>query len=227
MAADRATQVSHAPRRRSALALTSVVVAVVLLAVVAGGIFVVAGDRGVDSEGAADRFAARRGSFDITVPASGELAAASQNEVKNLLETRATITEIVAEGVTVKAGDMLVRLNDDEVRQRVDDAEDSVNTARNAMITAEANLAIMKHSNASELAKADLAIKLAELALEGWKKGDVVSMRRDLQLELETAEMDFDRLEDRFEASLELLEDEYISKDGDDHFTTTEGLSLI
>ncbi|MCZ6611610.1 MAG: hypothetical protein O6941_03155, partial [Planctomycetota bacterium] len=37
----------------------------------------------------------RRGSFDITIPASGELAALEQIEIRNRLETQAVITEII------------------------------------------------------------------------------------------------------------------------------------
>ena len=42
-----------------------------------------------------DLFEVRRGTFVITVPTSGELAARDQIEIKNMLETRAVITWVV------------------------------------------------------------------------------------------------------------------------------------
>ncbi len=200
------------PRR--GLAIGTIVISIAVLALLAGGVLVFINDSpGEVESGRRELFSARIGGFDITVPASGELAALKQTEIVNKLETRATITEIIEEGTSVRKGDVLLRINDEEVRQRVDDARDTVNTARNALVTAQSNLEIKRHANASEIAKADLTIELARLALRAWEDGEVVSMRQSLALERETAEKDYERLAARFEASVDLLAREFISKD--------------
>ena len=60
-----------------------------------------------------DIHAVEKGSFDMLLPVSGELAAQQQVEVRNKLETRAIVTEIVPEGTQVSRGDVLVRLFSD------------------------------------------------------------------------------------------------------------------
>jgi HlyD family secretion protein len=165
------------------------------------------------AESVTDVVEVRRGGFDVTVPASGELAASRQIEIKNQLEGRAVITEIVAEGAFVHAGDVLVRFNDEEIRNELKDADESVISARNDLASAEAELKIINKTRESEIEKAVLAVEIAELDLEGWERGEVVSMRQDLALAVETAELNYNRLLERFDASKRLYEQEFISLD--------------
>ena len=194
---------------------TVVVVAIIGLATVLGtATLLVRSTSSVgDGNGAADRHVVRRGSFDITVPASGELAALKQIEIRNQLETRAVITEITEEGKTVKAGDILLRFNDEELRSKTKDAEEAVIGAQNDLDSALADLEINENNSESEVAKAQLKVELADLALKGWREGEVVTARQDLALAKQIAEMNFNRLQQRFEASERLYEKEFISLD--------------
>ncbi len=194
---------------------TVVVVAIISLAAVLGAttLFVRSTSSVGDENGAADRHVVRRGSFDITVPASGELAALKQIEIRNRLETRAVITEITEEGKTVKAGDILLRFNDEELRSKTKDAEEAVIGAQNSLDSALADLEINENTSESEVAKAQLKVELADLALKGWREGEVVTARQDLALAKQIAEMNFNRLQQRFEASERLYEKEFISLD--------------
>ena len=194
---------------------TVVVVAIIGLAAVLGtATMLVRSTSSVgDRNGAADRHVVQRGSFDITVPASGELAALKQIEIRNRLETRAVITEITEEGKLVKAGDVLVRFNDEELRTKTKDAEEAVIGAQNDLDGAVADLEIKENTRESEVAKAKLKVELSDLALEEWREGEVVTTRQDLALAKQTAEMNFSRLQQRFEASERLYEQEFISLD--------------
>ena len=194
---------------------TVVVVAIIALATVLGtATLLVRSTSSVgDGNGAADRHVVRRGAFDITVPASGELAALKQIEIRNRLETRAVITEITEEGKLVKAGDVLIRFNDEELRSKTKDAEEAVIGAQNDLDSALADLEINENTRESEVAKAKLKVELSDLALEEWREGEVVTTRQDLALAKQTAEMNFSRLQQRFEASERLYEQEFISLD--------------
>ena len=193
---------------------TVVVVAIIGLATVLGTATLLVRTTSVgNGNGAADRHVVRRGSFDITVPASGELAALKQIEIRNQLETRAVITEITEEGKTVKAGDILLRFNDEELRSKTKDAEEAVIGAQNDLDSALADLEINENNSESEIAKAQLKVELADLALKGWREGEVVTARQDLALAKQIAEMNFNRLQQRFEASERLYEKEFISLD--------------
>lgn len=200
----------HAPRGQIAI----IVLLLVAFLAAAGAIGLVlrgGGDAGAGHSD--DAFLVRRGDFDIVIPVSGELAAMKQIEIRNRLDSRAIITEIVDEGTFVKEGDVLMRLNDEEIRNQLRDQQDRVNTAEAALISAQASLEIKIKTREAELAKADLAIQLADLALRSWNEGEVVSRRKELELAVETAEKEYERLAARFAESKTLLEKRFISLD--------------
>ena len=193
---------------------TVVVVTIIGLATVLGTATLLVRSTSVgDGNGAADRHVVRRGSFDITIPTSGELAALHQIEIRNKLKSRGVLTEIVAEGTTVKEGDVLMRFADEDMRSRIKDAKDAVNTAESNLVASQAKLDITISAHQSELANADLRVMLAELALKAWRKGEVVSRRKELAVALEAAEIDFERAIARFEDSKKLVTQEFISQD--------------
>ena len=161
----------------------------------------------------ADLYAVEKSDFDMAIPVSGELAAMRQIEVRNRLESRAVITEIVSEGKSVRKGDVVLRLAEEEIREKVKDAKDKVNVASSELIAAEQSLSIKENTRDSELEKADLAIEMANLALLAWENGELVSKRQSLALAKETAEIDLSRLEDRFNKSAQLVEKNFISRD--------------
>jgi HlyD family secretion protein len=162
---------------------------------------------------ARDLHTVEKGSFDMILPVSGELAAQQQVELRNKLETRAVITEIAPEGTRVSKGDVLVRLAQEEILDKIKDAKDKVNTTNSASVAAQQALAIKQGEKQSELDKADVAVKIAELALQGWLEGEVVNKRQTLSLAKETAGINLDRLKGRFEESAKLVQQGYIAKD--------------
>ena len=194
---------------------TVVVVTILGLATVLGTatLLVRSTSSGGAGNGAADRHVVRRGSFDITIPTSGELAALHQIEIRNKLKSRGVLTEIVSEGTTVKKGDVLMRFADEDMRNRIKDAKDAVNTAESNLVASQAKLDITVSEHQSELANADLRVMLAELALKAWQKGEVVSRRKELAVALEAAEIDYERAIARFEDSKNLVTQDFISQD--------------
>jgi len=154
-----------------------------------------------------------RGDFDMVIPVSGELSALRQVEVRNLLEGRAVITEIVAEGKRVAQGDTLVRFASEETADRNKDLQDKLKTAQTEEVSAKQALAIKQNEKASEMDKARLQVQLAELALEGWRSGEQVSKRQQLATALEATTIDAQRLRKRFAESESLVEKGFISRD--------------
>jgi len=152
------------------------------------------------------------GDFTISIPASGELSAGEQVELRCELDGTSTITEIIDEGASVTAGDVLVRLDDQTVRDRIESAEEDVVAATNRVETRTADLAIAQKSRESSLAVARVAVDQARLALLAWQEGEVVARRNQLALAVRTAEKDFKRLEEKYAKSLELRERDFISQ---------------
>jgi multidrug efflux pump subunit AcrA (membrane-fusion protein) len=154
-----------------------------------------------------------RGSFGITVPTSGELAAKEQINIHNLLESNAVIIELVDEGSMVSQGDVLVKFNDEAIRDTIRQSELNVTEARNSLDTANSNLVVAEKQRDSDLAAKQLAIDLADLALSAWKEGEVVAKRQQLQLAVQTAEKNYSRLFKKHESSVKLYEQKFLSKD--------------
>ncbi|RMH27516.1 MAG: HlyD family efflux transporter periplasmic adaptor subunit [Planctomycetota bacterium] len=153
------------------------------------------------------------GSFEIIVSASGELEAAKQTEIRSELESPADIVEIVDEGARVEQGDVLVRLNDESIRTKIEDQLLSVEAARSDLVGAENALAIQMNENDAALRQALLKVELAEIDLEKWVEGEVPKKRLELRTNLEKAERDKERLEEKLERSRDLYAKSFLSKD--------------
>jgi len=187
------------------------VAALLAVAALLTGFFWRSGDR--DGLSSIDEFRAMRGGFEVSVPTSGELAALNQVEIRNPLENRAVITWIIGEGETVKQGDVLVRFAEEEIRTEIQDDELDVLNSKNSVDAARSELFLQESSNASRLSVAQLAVEIAELALEQWREGDVKSMREELRAAREAAERNVERLTRKLEESEKLFEREFISYD--------------
>ena len=204
---------TYCSRRRGGSPVIVVSIVMLLIALGAGSMMLRGALKPTENGGPTDEHAVRRGSFEISVPASGELAALNQIEISNKLESRAVVTWIEDEGAYVKAGDPLLRFAADEIENRIKDAVDALNTATAQKIAAESTLEIRLSSTQSEMEKANLKVELAELALRAWEEGDDVSLKKQLDLAIETTEINYNRLVDRYEESKELVKQEFISQD--------------
>lgn len=152
-------------------------------------------------------------SFDISVTASGELVAKNQIEIKSPLDTRSQIAELVDEGTIVQQGDLLIRLNTDEIEQQIRQERLSVIQARNDLDQAEASVRLQLNENASARQDAELKVELAQLALERWREGEVAKRREQLRIAAESAERELSRLKEKVERTRMLYENEFKSKD--------------
>jgi RND family efflux transporter MFP subunit len=149
--------------------------------------------------------------FEVVVTASGELEAADQLEVQSRVGGRPSIVEVIEEGTMVGEGDVLVRLDDQDIRQRIEQDLLEVEQARADAVTAEQELAIAQSTAESELSAAQLDVVLAELDLAKWQRGDVVQRRRELELQRQTADRRLERAERDLGLSQQLYDEQFIS----------------
>lgn len=206
--------VSRLPVRRGS-AMTMLIALVVLAVLIGGVLFFALGGSGGDSsiERERDIYEVKVGDFNVTIPANGELTALNQVEIRNPLDVRAVITEIIPEGTQVQAGDVLLRLADDELISQIQESKIDLINAQNEVDAAQKQLEIQLSQNASEQAQAQLKVELAELALQEWREGTVKSTRQDLELAIETAKKDLERLRIKFDEAMNLVEKGFISQD--------------
>jgi HlyD family secretion protein len=204
----------HTPRRGAAL--PKVVAGLLLVGAFAGGVWMLSTRQSTakaDLLPATEIATAAVMSFDIRTTANGELAARRQTEIRNPLQTRATITEVIAEGTFARKGDLLVKLSTDTLEKSLIDAEDRLIAAENDFNLAETNLSIQLSDNDSALRQARLAVELAEIELKKWLEGDVRARRQELALGIERAEREVQRLTRKVALSRQLFEREFLSFD--------------
>lgn len=151
--------------------------------------------------------------FEITTLASGELTARDRVELRSEVQRQTTIVEIVPEGTRVEAGEVLVRLNSDDIEREVEEEELQVAEARLQLEAAETAYDIQLSDNAANLRKAQLKVELARLALDQWENGDKIKQLKQLNTSIEKATRDLERLREKKTKSDELYERNFISYD--------------
>jgi HlyD family secretion protein len=158
----------------------------------------------------------KRQAFEVTTVANGDLQARNQVEIRSPLEQQSTIQYIIPEGTRVKKGELLVQLNADTLQRQIDEETPRLASAKAELVSAQNQLQIQINDNASSLRKAELDLALAELALKQWRDGDAVKQRQNLDLRLDTAELELERLAEKYVRSQELLAEGFLSKDETD-----------
>lgn len=160
----------------------------------------------------ADLFEASETSFDIVIPATGELEAFASVEIRSQVERGTTVKWIIDEGARVEAGDTLVELNSEEIKARIEDEQLSVEGARSSEVAATEAVELQRDENESSETQARLKVDLAKLELDRWLQGEVETKRTDLQLDFEKAERNVERFQRDHAESIELEELGIISK---------------
>jgi len=210
---------SHPASRRRGLAAGKILAVVVAVPVVFVGVGFLAfggGDGSADAPTpaaatAGDWYTARPISFDLTITANGELEARDKVEIKSRVHGRPAIIEIVDEGSFVAEGDLLFRLESDQTAKELEQAQLDTERARADKIAAEQELEIQINEAESARKAAEVKLSLAQLDLQKWKKGDVVTRRNELQLALEKARRRVERAKRDYELSQELYDQQFIS----------------
>ncbi|MEL7088530.1 MAG: hypothetical protein AAGL98_08860, partial [Planctomycetota bacterium] len=172
-------------------------------------------DAAADDAGAVSNdgewFNVQRRSFDLTVVESGDLDAAERLELKSRVEGRPVITYVIEEGAEVSEGDILVRLETEELRTKIEETSLNVEKARADEVYARRGLEIEREEAKSVRAVAELNLDLARLELAKWQQGDVPQMRRELDLELQKAKRLVERTKRDYEISQQLYAKKFIS----------------
>ena len=199
---------------RRGLTSTGVLVASGAVLIMLGAAWMVSGGGGqADIVGPMDLYEVEAGNFDITIPASGELVALDQVEIRCELEGQATITEIIDEGSNVQEGDLLFRLDDETVLERIQGIEEDVVSTENNLRNREATFEIAKQLRDSSVQKAQVTVDQSELALKAWQEGEVRTTREQNELAVRTADKDYTRLKQKYDKALELRKKNFISQD--------------
>lgn len=172
-------------------------------------------DRAGDAASGApiDRARASIADFDVTTLGVGALSARRQEELRSTLESEAAIVELAKEGTTVKKGDVVARLNTDEIDRRIADEELQLKAAVVDYDAAKSQLEITRNENDSNLRKAKLKVDLDDLDLRQWQEGEVRSKRKKHEQDLDAARTEVVRAQERLNNARKLQEQGFISRE--------------
>ncbi len=205
-------------RARRAAALRTAVLATGALLLVAGagvGIWVATRPSSSPSSsgGTLEIHTVARTSFDISTTCSGELEAKNQIEIRSKLDSMSTIVELVDEGKTVKSGDVLIRLNSDELQSKIREEDLQKVQAQSDVEAAETELKVQEKENDAKLQAADVKVQIAVLSLKQWEEGELVQKHKDNTQAIEKSEAERTRLKEKYDKSIELEHEGFVSKD--------------
>ncbi|QQE12168.1 efflux RND transporter periplasmic adaptor subunit [Planctomycetota bacterium] len=207
---------SNASNNAKSSAPKKLIAIIILLAIVVGGGYfastsLLGGDTTDASAQKSEWFKVEKKSFDLTVVASGELAAKNQVEVKSKVKENLAIIEVIPEGSTVKKGDILCKLESKKIEDKIEAETLAVESAQTEFTNAQRNLEIEKNSAATSKKAAEVKLLMANLDYNKWKDGDVPKKERELELALKEAKKQVTRTERDFINSKQLFEEKFIS----------------
>ena len=152
-------------------------------------------------------------SFDVMLTANGDLQAGEETVLRNPMDKPTAIVEIVPEGITVKKGQVLVRLSTDEVQRDLDNQLLDLESARSEMIRAENNLAIQLSDNDSSMRSALIKLDLARMERDKWQEGDDTERMKQIELDIDAARREVTRLQEKYDRAVELHKNQFLSSD--------------
>ena len=113
-----------------------------------------------------------RGPLTISISESGAVKSREQIILKSQVEGRTTILSLIPEGTKVKAGDLLLELDTSTLEEQKISQQITLLNAEAAFVRARENREVVKSQAASDVAKADLALRFAKLDLDKYLQGE-------------------------------------------------------
>jgi HlyD family secretion protein len=156
-------------------------------------------------------FTVTRGPLTISVLESGTIKAREQVILKNELEGRTSIVDLVPEGTRVQKGDLLVKLDASTLLDDKIDQEILVQNSKAAFINATENLAIVENQAQSDVDLAQLTYEFAVEDLRQYKEGQFPNELKAAEAKITLAKEELSRAEETLEWSKKLSEKNYIA----------------
>ncbi|MDB5295233.1 MAG: czcB 2 [Phycisphaerales bacterium] len=154
------------------------------------------------------------GEMQVKVHKDGELQSVNNTEIMCLVEGLSTIVQIVKEGATVSAGDVLVQLDSSAIRQKIEDTTLELQRAESDVATAKNAVDITRSQNDATLEAAGVDVELGKLAISQYLDGtfpqDLDAAKSTLKMakiKLQNKEDDFKQIKDLFAKSFVNLAD--------------------
>ena len=157
-------------------------------------------------------FVAKRGPLTISVLESGTVTAREEITLRNEVEGRTSIVQLVPEGKMVKKGELLVELDASTLKDAIIDQDILVQKAYAAHISAQETLAVAENQAKSDIDKAELTYKFAQQDLQQYVDGNYPKDVNSLTAKIRLSEETLKRAEDVNEWSQRLYKEKYLAE---------------
>lgn len=181
----------------------------ILLAAAVWAVVSFTGIQGGDEARPITHTVARRTVLDMVIE-RGTLE--SQNTVRGQCELPGwenKIIFIVPEGTTVKKGDVVARFDSEKIDQSIAEKKTAINQAEGSVKEAEQEIEVQKNTNASNIAAAELAVKLAELDLKKYRDGDFEAELADFKRSIDEGKAELEKAKDELDNMRDLVKKGY------------------
>ncbi len=147
----------------------------------------------------------------LEIKKDGELKAIDNLDVVCPVEGLNTITTIVAEGKTVKKGEVICELDSSDIKRKLQQATLDVKKAESDLTAAKEQLSIQESKNKSDLAAAEVELKLAQIDLQGYEKVDYPAKLKGAQQDVEMAKIALKDKQDLLAQAQQLLSKAFVT----------------
>lgn len=156
----------------------------------------------------------------IRLKEDGELAPVQSTDVKCEVQGQGlTIEWIIPESTAVKKGDLLVRLASDTFKERVEMEQIEIDSIQAALREATEQLEITKKDNETRITKAEVDLRIAELELERYVKGEFEKQLKAIDLSIAKTRTDINQAEDELKKNRTLFERNFVTQAKMDELT--------
>lgn len=155
-------------------------------------------------------FTVVRGPLVVDVSQSGQIQNRDLVKVRSEVEGRNAIIELVEEGKHVKEGELLVRLDSSGLLEQKEQQELSVLKADAAYVQARENFEVTKSKAKSDVDKAALDYKFAQMDLNKYKDGDYPEELKKAKADILIAGKELDQAQEKVKWSETLAKEGYI-----------------
>jgi RND family efflux transporter MFP subunit len=153
-----------------------------------------------------------RSELPITVTESGELESSKTVEVRCEVEgEQIRITEAIPEGSRVTKDQVVIRFDTEKLGRSYAEQEVKWRTSQAKTQAAEEDLAVAKNTSESEIGKADLVLRLAQIDLRKYQQGDYPQEKLGIEGEIVVAQVGLKRAEDVLQFSERMFRKGYVS----------------
>ncbi len=156
--------------------------------------------------------AAEIGPMTIKVSGAGEIRSIDSHKIIPKIKKSTMISYLIEEGRRVKKGEVVARLNTDEIERRIEDLEVRIVQEESLVDSARTEREIQELDNSTHLKTAQQDLENARMDLEKFMEADLPLDRRSLALDVQTASSLLQRKKSEYEEMQLLLDEGFVTE---------------